>query len=418
MESRKPIYFLTINPRGWKRASLPKLKASLHKVVSENSPDREVFLDTTWSQRNRYLNALILERHERSWEEGTGVKPGDSYFTLIVPIHNEENSLLSFLGTLMLSDVPSTVHMQVIFVTNACTDLSVEILQAFLSNLGSIETRDVVGDFTDQSIDQCCTVVEKDHSTYISINSSIAGKANALRIGNTIAHRSGHLITMSIDANNFVEPDAIRIMFSYAHRAFQDKPKPNDTVLFSGVGRADSKRETLLATISANRRPLAEPGGGGVGGVNGWMMAWNTKWMNDLGGPPQVALEDYAMGVLAKINSYKVEDAEGAIIWGHPPRDLKGLLDTRARHVRGKRQLYDYVKHDLSIISFIESEAYYMRKINYRLKYLLHKIMNDPLNIIRYTAIFLLWEGAIWKGMRDYRRDPKNQSWKKISSTY
>lgn len=421
MESKKPIYFLKINPWGWKRASLPKLKASLQKIVPENSLDRERVLGMTWSQRNRYLNTFILRRLERCWEEETGVKTGDSYFTLIVPIHNEENSLPSFLGTLMLSDVPSTVNMQVIFVTNACNDLSVDILKAFLSDLGNVETRDVVGDFTDQGIDRCCAMVLLNHCTYIHINTSTAGKANALRIGNTIAHRSGHLITMSIDANNFVEPDAIRMMFSYAYRAFRGHPKPYDTVLFNGDGRGSvkgSKREGLLAKINANRRHLVEAGGAGEGGVGGWMMAWNTRWMNDLEGPPQVALEDYAMGVLAKVNNFKIEDAKGAIIWGYMVNDFKGLLNIRARYVRGKRQLYDYVNHDQSIVSFIENESYYMKSFKFRLKCLFHRMMGNPLNTARYIATFLLWECAIWKGMRDYRRNPKNQSWEKIGSTY
>ena len=421
MESRKPIYFLRMNPWGWKRASLPKLKASLQKIGSENSPDRERCLAMTWSQRNRYLNASILQRQERCWEEETGVKPGDSYFTLIVPIYNEENSLPSFLGTLMLSDVSSTVNMQVIFVSNACTDMSVDILRAFLSDLGNVETRDVVGEFTDQSMDRCCAVVERDHFTCIHINTSTAGKANALRIGNTIAYRSGHLITMSIDANNFIEPDAIRIMFSHAHRAFRGKPEPHDTVLYSGVGRESvkgSKGEGLLAKISTNRRHLVEAGGAGEGGVGGAMVAWNTKWMNDLEGPPQVALEDYAMGVLARINNFKIELAEGANIWVYIVNDFRGLLNTRARHVRGKRQLCDYVNHDQSIVSFIENEAYYMKKFRLRLKHLFDRIVDDPLSVVRYTATFLLWEWAIWKAMRDYKRDPKNQSWEKISSTY
>lgn len=417
MENKKPVYFLKMNPAEWKRASLPKLKASLQKIMFDNSQDRESLLEMTWSQRDRYLNTLVLQRQEKRWEEETGVKPGDSYFTLIVPIHNEEDSLPSFLGTLMLSDVPSTVNMQVIFVTNACTDLSVDIIGAFLSDLGSVEIGDVVGDFIDQGMDRCCAVVEKDHFTYTHINTSTAGKANALHIGNIIAHRSGHLTTMSIDASDFVEPDAIRIMFAHTYRAFRGEPEANDIVLFSGVGRESvkgSKLEGLLAKISASRRHLVDASGAGKGRVSGAMMAWNTRWMNDLGGPPQVALEDYAMGVLARVNNFKIEQAEGVNIWFYIMKDFRGLLNTRARYVRGKRQLCDYVNHDQSIASFIENESYYIKNFKSRLKYLFNKSKSDPLNAIRYIATFLLWECAIWKAMREYNRDPKNQSWEKI----
>lgn len=418
MEDNKPLYCLKMNPRSWKRASLPKLKTSAQEVVSAIAGDRESIPGMSWSQRNMYLDGLVSQKQEKRWEEETGVEPDKSYLTLIVPIHNEERSLPSLLGTLMLSDVPAAVNMQVIFVTNACVDASEEILRTFLSSLGAIEKREAIGKHSDQGMEHFCAVVENNHIKYIHVNTLTAGKANALGIGNIIARQSGHIIAMSIDANNFIEPDAIRVMFTHASRHFRSVLQPNDTVLLSGVGKESvkaSRLESLLTRISFVRRHLVEVGGGVV---NGWMMAWNTAWMNSLGGPPAVALEDYALGVLARSQGFKIEQAAGVNVWGYVVNDFKGLLDTRARYVRGKRQIYDYVNYDPAVVALIESEAFYMNKFRSRIGYVLRRAMCDPLHIVRYIATFLLWEYAIWKGMRDYRRNPKNQSWEKISATY
>lgn len=417
-EHKKTIYFLKINPYGWKRASLPKLKETASQVLSQKSLSREKILSMDWSQRNEYLRTFVLQRQERDWEQKTGAKPGASHFTLIVPIHNEENCLPSFLGTLMLSDVPYTVHMQVVLVTNACNDSSIDILKDFLSGLGTVVKRRVIGKFIDQNIHPFCEVVEKDHLTFIHIQTSTAGKANALGIGNVIAYQRGHIITMSLDANNFVEPDAICTLFAYAYRAFHSRLEPNDTVLFGSDGMSVAKAtrvKALMDNISPKHLHLVD---GEKGRINGWMMAWNTIWMKDIGGPPGVALEDYAMGVLARLHSYKFLDPEGVNVWGYVANDFKGLLDTRARYVRGKKQICDYFNYDPNVVNIIESEAFYMKKFMSRLKYLLRRLMHDPLNLPKYIATFLLWECAIWKGMKDYKRDPRNQSWEKIASTY
>jgi cellulose synthase/poly-beta-1,6-N-acetylglucosamine synthase-like glycosyltransferase len=418
IENEKPIYFLRTNPYGWKRVSLAKLKETASQVLSEKSLDREKIITMSWSERDEYLSAFVLQRQERCWEQETGVKPEDTHFTLIVPIHNEENSLSSFLGTFMLSDIPSAVNMQVVFVTNACNDASIDILLNFLSGLGSIEKRDVIGDFADPNIHPSCDIVEKGHMTFIHVDTSTAGKANALGIGNVLADRSGHIITMSLDANNFVEPDAIRTLFTYAHRAFRREPEPNDTVLFGSVGVGVAKTSRVRRLINKFAFVDQHLVDGEAGRINGWMMAWNTLWMVSIGGPPGVALEDYALGVLARVQKFKFHEPEGVNVWGYVVNDFKGLLDTRARHVRGKKQICDYFNYDPYVMNIIESESFYMKRFTFRVKYLLDRLKKNPLNLPRYTATFLIWEYAIWKGMKEYKRNPKNQSWEKVASTY
>lgn len=418
MDKKKPLYFLQMNPQGWKRASLPKFRTSVSTVLSEQALHSEDMQNMSWSQKYDYLHGLTLQHQAKVWEEATGVAPEVSALTLIIPIHNEERSLPSFLSTLMLANIPASVHLQIVFVTNACNDLSVEILKTFFATLGIVELQDMADCLPDQQMDQHCSVVQRDCLTYIHVNTARAGKAHALGLGNRLARQRGHLIAMSIDANNFIEPDALCLLFAQAHQAFRDKPTMQDIVLFSGVGKEAQQRSRQASVFGKtdDSQPHLVQVGGGV--VNGWMMAWNTIWMESIGGPPEVALEDYALGVLARASGFRIEQAANVNVWGYVINDFKGLIDTRARYVRGKRQIYEYVKYDPAILSIIEDEAFYMKKFILRLKYVLSKAIGDPTRSAKYAATFVLWEWAIWKGMRAYKQNPTNQSWEKIESTY
>jgi len=370
-----------------------------------------------WSQRHDYLNSYALQRQEKRWEDEVGIKPEDSHFTLIVPIYNEENSLPSFLRTLMLSDIPSSVNVNVVFVTNACNDSSISLINDFFSILGNAEYKLFDIKFKDQSLNLNYKAIKLNSITFMHVDTRTPGKANALGIGNTIACESGHTIAMSVDANNYLEPDAIRVMFAHAHKAFRGKPKANDTVLLYGAIRREIRapHRSIVMMRGNDTQHLMRVGDGKV---DGWFMAWNTEWLYSIGGPPEVALEDYAMGVLARVHNYKIERIEGAHIWGYEVNNLKNLLDMRARYIRGKLQLLELVDHDPLVLKLIEKERYYMKNLLGRLKYLLHTIKERPQNLPRYVAAFLLWEYALRVGKRDYHQNPTNQSWKKIDSLY
>lgn len=418
MEKSAPVYFLQMNPPGWKRASLPKFSVAAKELLLENPLSRENLLQMNWSQRQEYMQTLAVRRQEKTWENVTGLRPEASAFTLIVPIYNEENSLPSFLHTLLLADLPAQVPVQVIFVTNACTDRSAELVESFMAHLGHVEQQEMLDNFGDQNMDPCYTSVRAGEHMYLHINTSTPGKAHVLDMGNRLALQQGHLIAMSVDANNFMEPDALRQMFTHAHQAFRERPEVGDTVLFSAVGKEnlkDAPLKKLLRKISGARHHLVEVG---EGVVNGWMLAWNTQWMSNIGGPPAVALEDYALGVLARVSGFKIAQAPEVNVWGYVNNDLQGLLMTRARYVRGKLQILDYVQYEPAILALIESEAFYMKKRRFRVQHVCSHSLANPLRAGRYLVTFLLWECAIWRGTRDYKRNPTNQSWEKIASTY
>ena len=417
VESRKPIHYLKTNPKCWIGASLPTFKICAQEVISQTPLTIKELKGMPWSQRHEYLNSYALKRQEKRWEDAVGIKPQDSHFTLIVPIYNEENSLPSFLRTLLLSDIPSSVNVKIVFVTNACNDSSISLINDFFSILGKTECKSLDEKFKDQSLNMNYKTIKLHCITFMHLDTRTPGKANALGIGNTIACESGHAIAMCVDANNYLEPDAIRVMFAHAHKAFRGKPRTNDTVLLYGAIRKELRAPHLMHVMMRGNKTqhFMEDR---RGNVDGWFMAWNTEWIYSIGGPPEVAIEDYAMGVLARVHNYQIERVEGAHIWGYEVNNLKNLLGMRASYIRGTLQILDLVDHDPLVLQFIGKEGYYMINLLGRLKYLLHKIKERPQNLPRYVAAFLLWEYALRVGKRDYHQNPTNQSWKKIDSTY
>lgn len=414
MGVQRPAHFLSMNPKAWLDGSLPEWKNSVREVLASCSQEQ---LDSmSWMQRHACLAARASIMQERRWEIAAGISAENSHFTLIVPVHNEEHSLPSFFSTLMLCDIPASVHIQVIFVTNACSDASSAMIDDFLATIGTVFTVELDHQFKDASINRQCVMAREQYITFMHVNTPTRGKANALGIGNEIARASSHLVAMCVDANSFMEPDAIRRLFAAACTAFKDTLQPGDTVLLCGDGQKVGKASaynTVMDTIKTSKQHFIEDSGV----VTGCLMAWNTTWMQSIGGPPEVALEDYALGVLARVGHYQFEQVE-ARIWSYHASSLTGLLRTRARYVRGLIQILDYGRGDPAIKKIIEQKAYYMQKLPARLNYLLRKAKENPEQVPRYIATFLLWEYALQRGKRDYRRNPQNQSWEKIEATY
>jgi len=418
IEKSLPIHLLEKNPGGWKRACLPKYKATAQNVLAQTPLTKRELQDLPWSQRHDYLNFYALKQQERRWEDEVGVKPEESHFTLIVPIYNEEKSLPSFLRTLMLLDIPPSVNLKVLFITNACSDSSNEIVDRFLVSLGKIECKRLDGEFKDRNLNKNYKEIKRNSIKFMHLDTCTRGKANALGIANDIARGSGHTIAISVDANNYLEPDSIRVMFTHAHNAFQGKPDTNDIVLLSGRIHNEMKASAYKNLLNKVRRMQQHLVDDSSDLVRGLFMAWDTEWMYSIGGPPQVAIEDYAMGVLARVKDYKVEQVKDANIWIYGVNDIKGLLNARARLVRGKLQILDLVNHDPAVLKIINKEAYYMKDLPGRLRHFLHKTKENPRNLPRYIATFILWEYAVNKGTREYKHDPTNQSWEKIDSTF
>jgi cellulose synthase/poly-beta-1,6-N-acetylglucosamine synthase-like glycosyltransferase len=412
-----PVHCLITNPADWIRASLLKFKTATRDILTQTSLAPEELQAKPWSQRHAYLHHYARLSQEKRWQDTTGIAPGVSHFTLIVPIHNEESSLPSFLSTLMLADIPATVDMNIIFITNACNDSSNLIISGFLASLGEVEIKPLRGEFSDHLLCAFCKTVKLGGITFMHVDTETPGKGYALHTGNTIARASGHLIAICIDANDYIEPDAIRVMFAAAHRAFRSQPGIHDTVILSGTDHAvrrTSRLKLAVDKIESSRQHLIADTSCYILGC---LMAWNTEWLHSIGNPLGTALEDYAMGVLARTNNYCIGRVEEAIIWSYGVNTFKDLLETRARFVRGMLQLLASVHDAPSIVKIVEQDAFYMRKFRARLQHVLQRAKQHPQNFPKYLATFLLWEYAVARGKRDFALNPGSPTWKKIAST-
>ncbi|HEU5367277.1 MAG TPA: glycosyltransferase family 2 protein, partial [Ktedonobacterales bacterium] len=365
-----PLYFLAANPRQWMRASLPKFQATAQAALAQATPSRAELLACPWAQRHDYLRACAVREQAKRWAAQTGIPPEDTHFTMIVPIYNEAPSLPSFLATLMLADIPASAHANILLFTNACTDASLALIDEFLACLGPVQEQQLSGVYHDQRLKRTCRVVRRGNLRFIHLDTGTPGKANVLALGNRIARENGHTIAISIDANNYIEPDAISIMFARAQQSFCDQPKAGEIVLMSGAiqkarrasplahlfRRADSIEGHFLDINDANA-------------VTGCLMAWNTAWMERVGGPPRVALEDYALGILARSQDYTIASVPEAHIWVYESNTARGVLDTKARYVRGMLQLLTLAAEPAAT-ALIQHDAYFMRDCLARWKYL------------------------------------------------
>jgi len=417
VDKSKPVHFLRTNPRNWTRASLPKFKALSQQVIVQTPLKFEQLKDKSWSQRHNYLNFYACQEQERRWEEKVGIRPEDCSFSLIIPIHNEELSLSSFLSTLMLADIPWSVNLNIIFITNACDDASNTIIDEFFSHLGEVEVKQLKGNFQDLLLNTWYSTTKVGGITFMHLDTRTAGKANALNIGNCIARESGHIIAMNIDANDYIEPDAILVLFCYAHKAFHSNPGVNDIVLLSGMGQLVRRASKLKKLMDKGRKMQLHLIEDTNCYVLGCLMTWNTDWLFSHGGPLGIALEDYSLGVLARANSFKAERVKDASIWSYGANDFKSLLETRARYVRGMIQLLESLHYDPSAVRIVEQDSFYMRNWSARLQHLLQTLIKHPQYLLNYIATFLLWEYALAKGKWDFKRNPTNQTWRKIDST-
>lgn len=373
-EEERPLYFLTTQPRAWLRASLPKLKAQLNMASSDHNADQNL--------------ALVLEQQASRWEDQTGEKPADSHFTIVVPIHNEQHALPSFLGTLQLSDIPPQVNMQVVFVTNACRDASAQIIEEFLAQVSATN----VSNFT-----------------YRYIDTATPGKANALTHGNELALARGDKIAMCFDADVYLEPDAIRLLYAKAHQTIKDD---SNTVVVSGVPNQTAQSLSLLREYWRKIRPPISPKGR-LSPIYGMSMAWNTGWIEEIGGVPAQANEDYAMSVEARLKGCKVDWAEDSHVWQYRPTNLRDLFEEQARMARCVRQV---INRSPEAKEITEKDGYSFSLAAAFSPYL-KNMKERPL----FTPFFILrgllrW-AAFMKGTWDYYKDPNNQSWVPIKST-
>lgn len=364
------------------------------------------------------LEQVVEFELERRWNEETGLKAQESHFTIIVPIRNEENLLPSFLGALMLSEIPSATHINFLFITNACDtgDRSINIIKEFIDDMGNASLEEFTDQeleaFKDPKLEREYRTAQLNNLRFMHLNTQTAGKPNVLNIGNELALQNRHEIAICIDANNFVEPGALRTLFAEAYNSicrYQD-----GTAVLSGSHKTAVKPTRLKPLYNLAKAHMEGVGRKKDIEVSGCLMAWDTLWLKENGGVPSVVCDDYAIGVYARRTGRKIRCAENAAIWGYDANNLKDRVDGYARAVRGRLQMLDI---DPNLRNIIEEDFHLMRDFPNRMSALLGWIRANPKRGPFIALKFLMWEYARIKGRREYEKDPTNQSWTGTPST-
>lgn len=389
MRERESINLITEAPDGWREQAVAKRDLIPPK------------LETISPQ------GTLVEY----WEQTTGVKISESKFTVMIPVHDEERSLASSARALFLSLVPPEVEMHINFILNACHDGSEGIIQDLLSAKGKLIPRKIAEDefasYQDQALQKTYFEVRQDKHILRVFKTKTRGKANALKLGSKIALQDNHGILISIDANNYVEPDTVAYMFREAYLRFF--LQMDGTVVLSAIPKKIHKEP-----LGRLERSLREHGifdDTAYIPVFGWCMALDTKWASENIQP--VAAEDYALGVMARSQNRGVSVVNDAIIWGYRT-NLKDNLRQLRRSTRGRLQLLD-LHPELRPI--LESDNYFMRPLLQRIAVIAEHIKSDPSKTPKFLWRFIFGELALILGAYDYKHEPTNQSWEGLPST-
>ena len=125
----------------------------------------------------------------------------------------------------------------------------------------------------------------------------------------------------------------IAAIYSHAYKSFAGNSR---TVLVTGEQRAE-RRKSAWVKLAGKRWKETAFTNRKEADVSGWLMAWKTEWVKQIGGVPRTATEDYALGLKARLMGYGVEIAN-ALAWGYGSNNPSDVLCEYTRYIRGMIQ--------------------------------------------------------------------------------
>ena len=385
-------------PTEWLHVCLPKIEATTRSIIELTQKDpSHLSLDEA---RPEYL--------EQRWRELSRVDLEDTHFTIVIPVHDEIHLLPSFLGAFLASELPWMADIQIIFVVNASGDQSATLIK---NRLAYIQTPTEIplspSNFDQKRLDTAFEV-NRNRIRFLVVETPTVGKANGLNIGNEFARRQNHAIAINIDANNWVEPDSIALLYGRAKQAKLDIPESGNVLV-----NANEFCPTSMTQMQVSARVKTQKAE-----VTGWFFAWSTQWIHENGGFPQEAIEDYGTGLLALSQKKQIDESE-AKIWGYCASNFFDENRELIRFIYGGMQLARRFGNDPLATEILLEDFPHLRPVSRRLEYYLSKKRNKgkPLKYIRSILRWLFNELLIFNARQKLRRSPHGQTWDPIHST-
>lgn len=393
-----PVDQMFEQPDGWLRASLPKMEDATRSFIE--------FAHKMEGQASVGQARVIFQ--QQRWRTLAGVEPADTHFSIIVPVHNEQRSLPSFLGALLATELSSTCDVQIIFVVNASSDQSADLIKNRLAHIDHPIEMTLPNSIYDPRRSGIAYQVNCNKVRFLVVETPTAGKANALNIGNEIAWQQTHAIAINIDANNWVEPDSVALLYARAKQTIVDAP--GSEVVIVNTSEYCPTRGTDIQVSVKQKTQKAE--------VTGCMFAWSIQWIRENNGFPQQAIEDYGTGLLALSQGKQIVDSD-ANIWVYTPVNSSDENKQLVRFIYGAMQLARRFEGNSVAMKILLEDFPHLRPLRSRLEYYLsqYRKIKQPATTLRGIVRWLLNELLILKARQKLRRNPYGQTWEPIRST-
>lgn len=356
---------------------------------------------------------------DAAWERLTGVAAEKSAFTLVMPVHNEARLLPSVLRVLNRATIGPSVNMQLVIVTNACKDGSASVARNLLKHVQDMGVS-IDRQLADSGADDKVLRAYVGNVRIVLIDTKTAGKANALNIGNGLALRAAHPICMCLDADAFVEPNSVALLFAEAHRRFSS-PEAQDYVAVSSrirvcaprnPGQVSRLRQRLFSFREHEHVPVE-------GAISGCLWAWKPVWMQSLGGCTRTVAEDLALACIAKAEGKRVALSD-AKVWVFDVGTLSDYALRVRRHCQGMLQVRELLGSKTEAIeSMVGSSRWLLGGLGGRIANILLPQLKErsPTKWPGTLASFLLHEYWWYLGRRDHAQNPHACTWQPCQST-
>lgn len=407
-------------PLRWSSTVVSKLTEDfrVQKPTPEHAPSHDELV----------AQLKVAERlREVRWIESTGQNPEESDLTIVVPVHNEASNLETFMGAFLTSDIPKSLPVHVIFVTNNCTDDSQLELFKQLQKIGAIETESIELSTVDPLAEKEMKSVTVGRRKYVVITTPVGSKANALNIANHYAlevHPSNYLL--NLDANNYVEPETVRLMYA----AGVEMTSNSEKLLVDGMPVRQYKKQfnSPLSVLGSTLKDKFEPTRSAnreSASIAGCCMLWDPKWYKKMGNLPLGVGDDYTLTVLAMLDGPNEPTIHtNAPIWVYEPIGLDRLR-CAGRWRMQKLQLLEFFRayrpdQHPDVLNIIREKRYGFDSFGLRFTSMVEKIIDGPRSpntIARRLAKFVYQEITIAYGNYLYDKQPNSLSWDPIQST-
>ena len=417
------VYFVdSVTPPGMK-TSHAYIRQNLSETLSiaKTEKGEEGLASMPFTERVRYLESIAQKEQYKRWEETTGVKPEDTRFIFGTPIYNEQRmGASSMIMAHVAADIPTSAHVDHVYVTNRCTDGSEDLVLKHMSSFGETKTGLPItdlGNFSfDPQIEPIYSMAQVGNHRHIHIDTRTPSKANVWRILTEMGVYQNIPIIMSHDANVFVAPNGPMKLFKEAHKSFV--LKEDDAVIVSAVTPeyVDPKKldPTLKDTNLSPRQIL--PFGLLVPEqhrVNGKFAAWDPQFYSDRNGRgiPPSKLDDVVMAKQAEKHGriFKHVSEVLSYEWGVPT--LEGRKKMLTRFTTG----YLQIANGLGLRE-VSPEIKFFEDPDYR-EHVLFENAKDKRLEGHLPLTISMWHQAVGKGYEDFLKDPHNPAFEGIEGS-